>query len=154
VSSLRECLVKNIAANNATQLAVVPLALSNSPGQIEMHIPSSHPGMAMCVSESSNLESTTMVDCTTFDIWLCTLGFRDVSVCKIDVEGHELAVLQGMTEALERRAVGALVIERHHVMTPSDPVYQLLTDRDYAIKRIFKKAFSILYAGVDELLGS
>lgn len=54
-----------------------------------------------------------------------------VGVCKIDVEGHELAVLKGTEQALRRRAIRDIVFEDFSPM-PS-PVVEFLQQHQYTI---------------------
>jgi FkbM family methyltransferase len=59
------------------------------------------------------------------------VGEAAVGVLKIDVEGHELGVLRGAREALERGRVRDIVFEEHQPL-PS-PASALLVDAGYAI---------------------
>lgn len=63
---------------------------------------------------------------------LDALGLTDVAMVKIDVEGHELAVLRGATEVLARDRPTLLVEieERHHPGGSAD-VFRFLAERDY-----------------------
>lgn len=63
---------------------------------------------------------------------LDALRLTDVAIVKIDVEGHELAVLRGATELLARDRPTLLVEieERHHVGGSAD-VFRFLAERDY-----------------------
>ena len=54
-----------------------------------------------------------------------------VGVCKIDVEGHELAVLKGAEQALSRRAIRDIVFEDYSPV-PS-PVAELLRKHQYTV---------------------
>ena len=57
-----------------------------------------------------------------------------VGICKIDVEGHELSVLKGATEALSRKAIRDIIFEDFNPM-PS-PVVKLLQNHSFAIFRL------------------
>jgi FkbM family methyltransferase len=59
---------------------------------------------------------------------------RSVSVCKIDVEGHELDVLKGATQALERRMIRDIIFEDFSAR-PS-PVTALLRHYGYEVFRL------------------
>ncbi len=54
-----------------------------------------------------------------------------VGVCKIDVEGHELAVLKGAQQTLQRRAIRDIIFEDFNPK-PS-PVTEFLTQHGFAI---------------------
>jgi FkbM family methyltransferase len=54
-----------------------------------------------------------------------------IGVCKIDVEGHELGVLQGATETLRRRGIRDIIFEDFEPQ-PS-PVTRLLTNSGFTV---------------------
>jgi len=54
-----------------------------------------------------------------------------VGVCKIDVEGHEMPVLQGAERLFEERAVRDIILEEHHAYPA--PTHRLLMAHGYAI---------------------
>jgi FkbM family methyltransferase len=63
---------------------------------------------------------------------LDALGLEDVAILKIDVEGHELAVLGGASELLRRERPSLLVeIEERHHPGGSAAVFDFLAERDY-----------------------
>lgn len=72
----------------------------------------------------------------TFKVRLCKLDdyiaeSTSVGVCKIDVEGYELSVLQGATRALTRRAIRDIIFEDFNPM-PS-PVVKLLENHGFTV---------------------
>jgi FkbM family methyltransferase len=59
-------------------------------------------------------------------------GFENVSFIKIDVEGHELDVLQGAAATLAaQRPVLLVEIEQRHLPFPMRRVFEFLQDRGY-----------------------
>jgi hypothetical protein len=60
-----------------------------------------------------------------------------VGVCKIDVEGHELSVLEGADETLKRRAIRDLVFEDFNPQ-PSD-VSKLLREHGFHIFELHER---------------
>jgi FkbM family methyltransferase len=160
-------LKRNIAANALHWVEVEPLALSNSHKQVRMILPKGHAGMSRIISleENSSLvnrttpdhwrlanpssigpENTFVVNCTTFDQWLSERGRLDISVCKIDVEGHEFEVFAGMQRALSDRVISAFLFERHIAhANRNDPLFDLLTSKGYRILRVEKGLSSVHY---------
>jgi FkbM family methyltransferase len=61
---------------------------------------------------------------------------QDIGLLKIDVEGHELQVLQGAGELISRQSIRDILFEEHHSY-PS-PVTQFLEENGYTVFRIWK----------------
>jgi FkbM family methyltransferase len=59
---------------------------------------------------------------------------REIGMMKLDVEGHELLVLQGTAEALKHGQIDHIVFEDH--VGPTSPVCQYLTECDLTILAI------------------
>ena len=101
-AAIRTLLEANIAANGfAAQVTVLPMALSSRTGQAPLFIPSQEHGL---VETSASLErgfkqdhsAVEQVPVSTLDaLLLRRWPLRRVSVIKIDVEGHDAAVLSG-----------------------------------------------------------
>lgn len=89
------------------------LALSNQQGELKLFVPgdSHSPGASLEASIADKTDChTETVTVTTLDAYAAEKLHAPVRVIKIDVEGHELAVLQGAL-ALIRRDKPLLVIE-------------------------------------------
>jgi FkbM family methyltransferase len=95
------------------------IALSNQPGTTAMRILEFDPGRST-IDAANSLTDTDGSPVQTIDVEvkrLDDLELGDVGLIKIDVEGHELAVLHGAADTL-RRDRPTLVVEaeeRHHV---------------------------------------
>jgi FkbM family methyltransferase len=160
VPRLQECLMENLKANCISCVTLIPKALSNYSGQITMTVESVQPGWSHIKKDD---EDTTLphfaikgstrenikVDVTTFDAWLEENNISQVALCKIDVEGHELEVFEGMKKALHEHKIGSIVFERHENCNATDTVVQLLHSYDYKLFRIYK---SFLKTEVVDLL--
>ncbi len=133
IGRLRE----NIQINRHAQLTVLPVALSDTTGTIEMVVPDGQPGMA---SMGRRVASAVTVEVETvrFDDWLATESIDQISVFKLDVEGHELSVLKGMPKALAAGRVGAFVFEHHQKLDAHNELATLFSANDYRVYRIHK----------------
>ena len=99
------------------QVHVHPVALSDHEGSACLHIPVDERGVEH--DASASLEHDSGAGSRERQVPLRTLdsfGFEDLCFIKIDVEGHELAVLNGAVSTLAR-SLPALLVEieqRHH----------------------------------------
>lgn len=103
-----------LAFPDAVQL--VSAAASHTAGTATLHVPSSGTGLASLNPEGVSVEhDSTEVATITIDS-LVTDGVSSGSfVAKIDVEGHELAVLDGMRELFSRHDRYAVICEFGHL---------------------------------------
>ena len=119
-----------VADSNVT---VLPLALSDKSGAAELSIPRGRKGWtnngAALERQFPGRMITVRVPCRRID----DLGIADVGLVKIDVEGHELAVLQGARETL-RRDKPALLVENEYSHTGGrfSDVFRFLESLGYA----------------------
>ena len=138
---------QNIAANGTTWIDIVPQALSNAPGELVMVLPDNRPGRSRV--STHNDQPGFKVQSVKFDDWLVAQPRLDISVCKIDVEDHELHVFSGMEQTLSNHLVPAFVFERHSTAPVlRDPVFSLLQSKGYRVLRIEKSLKSISYVDI------
>jgi FkbM family methyltransferase len=109
-ASVAALLCANVAANRLqSRIAISSLALSERTGQSLLYVPTQEHGL---IETSSSLEPAfkpahseiRAVETITLDVFSrrFPIGFRKVSLIKIDVEGHEAAVLRGSTLLIRR----------------------------------------------------
>jgi FkbM family methyltransferase len=108
------------------------VALSDHDGIGVLHVPSingrSETGLASLLPSSGN-HTAVEVPLHRLDRY----GFQDVVLIKIDVEGHEAAVLRGAQETLRRnRPVLCIEIEQRHLGdTPIQSEFEPLAEQGY-----------------------
>jgi len=102
----------------AGRVTVLALALSSRPGHMPFYLPH-HAGQAIKTRGSLEADANPGLDQTVRTVPVATLDGLDLpplGFVKIDVEGHELAVLEGGRERLRRDRPRLLIEieERHH----------------------------------------
>ena len=101
-------LERNLAANGVSGVVqVVPYALSDHQGSGSLHLSPSGDGS----SPHANVATTGPTVSVRSTTAAALLGERAVDVVKIDVEGAELAVLDGLAPVLERSPSAVLFVE-------------------------------------------
>lgn len=106
------------------------VALSDHAGEAKLHIP-----LRECGAEFTELASLDRSGGNALSVPLVRLDdydFRDVGFIKIDVEGHEMAVLNGGRQTIERNRPGMLIeIEQRHIRCPISEVFDFILGLGY-----------------------
>jgi FkbM family methyltransferase len=141
-----EYLRKMFSTMSYDNVSLVPMAVSNVCGQLPLHVPigegATHAasleelskGAAVSPERAVLLAQTkeTIVNVTSLDAFFANQD-RLPSFVKIDVEGHEMAVLEGAAHVLDAGRP-ALLIEcesRHRADGDVRPVFELLQSHGY-----------------------
>ncbi|GAN57443.1 hypothetical protein AA0242T_0137 [Acetobacter aceti NRIC 0242] len=102
---VREALQKNVIVNGYDQrVSLFPYALSDQEGTLPLYIPDDSHGVleTSCSLESTfkdNISHTISVDVKTMD----SFGlYENISVIKVDIEGHEPSFMKGAIETIKR----------------------------------------------------
>lgn len=142
-SRMYERLSKNVHMWHMTSnIAAIDLrkqALSSEVGKGTLSIPNNiarNGGLASLVATSNDRNEKEDVSLTTLD---ATIENSKVAVLKLDVEGHELAVLRGCVRALEQHRIRDIVFEEYRPF-PSD-AHRMLSGYGYHIFRISRTLF-------------
>jgi FkbM family methyltransferase len=126
-------LCHNLAQFEASRSHVVEAAVSDCPGAGRIVRVSGNSGMSH-ISATGDGEPVRLIDAET----LIALGAPDV--IKIDVEGHEAAVLRGIAPVLESGRPGLVVFEHHTRDRTVDPGIAALFDSlEYDLLRIWRR---------------
>ena len=127
-------LVKSLTTALPSNVFLHPVALSDHSGDANLWIPS----RGMGTEGRASLEATTTMDGNWRQQEVATsrlddFDLGDVGFVKIDVEGHELAVLKGAPELLTvQRPTILIEIEEHaHRDGQFDAIVDFLTDLSY-----------------------
>ncbi|MCX7631587.1 MAG: FkbM family methyltransferase, partial [Geminicoccaceae bacterium] len=116
------------------RVTVLAVALSREPGRMAFYVPH-HAGRAIRTRGSLEPDANPGLDQTVRTVEVATLDGLDLpplGFVKIDVEGHELAVLEGGLDRLRRDRPRLLIeIEERHHPNGSDRVPALLDRLGY-----------------------
>jgi FkbM family methyltransferase len=104
------------AATRGLSVVCVPSGLSDTSGGSTLYAAPGHPGLSSVHDRDLSFHGLTMTDrenitLTTLDEYCHASSIDRIDLLKIDVEGHDLAVLQGGRKMLEARKVGAIQFE-------------------------------------------
>lgn len=96
--------------------ALIPCALGDRPGKASLHFSSAVDGSASLHTRGDSYfqdrtYQTVEVEVTTIDQLIAQHQIKFVDFIKMDIEGHELQALQGATNALKEKRIGALSFE-------------------------------------------
>lgn len=126
--------IRNLAANKGLRIAVEPVALSDTEGMTELRVLTRDPGRST-IEPSNNLEDSDGSPRSSVSVikkCLDSYGLKNVGFIKIDVEGHELAVLVGARNTIEASMPNLLIeIEERHSPGAIDAVGLFLTGLGY-----------------------
>lgn len=127
------CRVLRAWAAGRAGLSIHPVALSNRAGTANLHIPIDGSGVEHDASASIEHSGfgkirEQMVELKTLDSY----GFSDISLIKIDVEGHEYSVIEGAADTIASSKPALLVeIEQRHIDRPIGDVFKKILQFGY-----------------------
>lgn len=115
-------------------VALHPVALSSQSGSAKLHIPVDEFGVEH--DASASVEHDGFAKTRDQPITLRTLdsyAFRDVTLIKIDVEGHEYSVVEGALETIAESNPALLVeIEQRHLTRPISEIFKAVCQLGYS----------------------
>lgn len=135
-------LERSVRANSLDQVRLIAAAVSSIEGALQISVPSDNSGCA-CVS-SGEADGSVEVPAVRLDRHAALVGV-DIRLLKIDVEGHELGVLEGAEGILKAGRVGHVLIEiwpSQTVRFSEMPAVRLLRSFGYEPSQLLKR-FSI-----------
>jgi len=109
---LAEAIVGSARLNGLSNVSVHAVALSDRDGDAILTVPHGHSGRAYLGSGAAGCVTRT-VPLRQTSAFLTQLGLRAVRLIKLDVEGHEEAVISGGIGFLRAAQLPAIVFESH-----------------------------------------
>jgi FkbM family methyltransferase len=104
-------LLKNIAMNNYQNITVARQAVSDREGHAQLHLTQTGSGRHSMFHHGLPERGSVDIETTTLDATLEELGWPHVDLIKIDVEGAEVSVLNGMAQLLESQTAPDVIVE-------------------------------------------
>jgi len=106
-----DTLLKNIALNNYSNITATKMAISDQKGNATIYLSGLDTGRHSLYQHGLPEQGNASVETTTLDYFLESQGWPQIDLIKIDVEGAEIAVLDGMSQLLLRSPKLNLIIE-------------------------------------------
>jgi FkbM family methyltransferase len=107
---MRLQLEQNIALNGNQNISVEPYAASDQSGAATLYLSANDNSGMTGMQPAENFSGTTeLVKAITIDEWHITKGSPKIHMIKIDVEGAEMKVLEGMKGLLKRDQPGIFI---------------------------------------------
>jgi FkbM family methyltransferase len=113
-SRLQSVLRENLRVNRCTNVELLPQALGDAPGQLELRLaPALRSGSSGFYYHGRFSDGREMVTVTTLDLLCDHLGTAPVRLLKLDCEGAELSILRGAQGLLAAQRFDFLSIDYH-----------------------------------------
>ena len=111
---LQEVIRKNLELNGLTNVTLVRSAVSDRPGEAELHIsPSTNTGSTGLSQSTRYRVPQEAVPVNTLEGILDQHGIEKVDLMKMDIEGFEYEALTGAERLLKTKRIRALALEMH-----------------------------------------
>jgi len=124
-----EQLTRNVAINNLKNVSTFNAAISDRTGQHTLNIDPHNDGGHSMEDKWCYVSEPVSVDVITFDSWMIDNAVDRIDFIKIDVEGHEFAVIEGMLETI--RSVKPKIIFCETNVSTGVRIKQLLENHGY-----------------------
>lgn len=102
---------RNLAANHVTNVHVLPVALTSTPGLVSFHLNESSDSYGLFDHPNTATTSIEIVPAMSLDALFGDFDLDRLDLVKIDTEGAEIEVLQGMAGLRERFPATPIVVE-------------------------------------------
>lgn len=143
-------LKKNIALNHLKQIKVIPGAVSDKAGNRQFHL-SEQTNLNTFHAEGSAMPHLTgeTVEVATRTVPELIKEFGNVDLIRMDVEGHEVEVINGILPEIEAGETKPMVIFETHLSR-----YGEHHDMRAPLKRLFKQGYVVRYLASSSKRGS
>lgn len=115
---LAQMIRESTAISGFGQVTVHAVALSDSDGVAQLHVPDGRSGAASLEGGSKKPGRAIEVKLVKGDAYLEALDLPPIRLMKVDVEGHEAGVFRGMAQYLTRWPAAAILFESNESGVP------------------------------------
>ncbi len=123
--------VRVLKSYGSKKILVYQVALSDTPGIMDLHIPVKNGSKLDGLASLRDTDEDSIVERVKVDV-LDRYHFTDVSVLKIDVEGHEMNVLYGAIDTINREHPFIIIeIEQRHIDIPIGEIFKFIEAKGY-----------------------
>lgn len=159
-------LLNNIKLNKANNIIVLPIALGDTPGKMQLYVAKENIGASSLIAEhvlqnpagKYTVADKFYVPITTLDQFLeeseryANKPIKNLDLVKIDVEGYELKVLEGAEKTLRERLIKRLIIEVHVDQVQTETIMRHLKKHGFHVVGIkhFGGVKDIIYLNLKE----
>jgi len=153
-------LLKNISLNDLKNVTTHNIGLSNKAGDALLFQSTvNRGGLSICennIDKQENQPEPVKIELSTADTFL-TECVHEISLIKIDVEGAEPLVIEGMLETLKKNTKAVIVFEfspayiKNFGVQPSEFLSSLIQNR-YELSIVDENSESIMLSNVDEII--
>ena len=112
-------LLRNIELNEYQNVTPVRQALSNQAGNATLFLTALDSGRHSTYQHDLPMSGSLIIETTTLDEYLENQGWPKIDLVKIDVEGAEIDVLDGMAELLNKSEEIKLIVEFNPILLAS-----------------------------------
>lgn len=131
-------LLKNYALNDISNYKLMPVALGDKPGELELFTAGAY-AASPSLKPVNNISTSIKVKIETVDQLIARKAIPPPDVVKIDIEGAEMMALKGMAHLLDSPSKPrSLVLELHPLFLPS-----FETDLTEIFDFLFRKGYRI-----------
>jgi FkbM family methyltransferase len=104
----------NVELNHCANVSLHHLALSNSPGTLELHLtPDTNSGASSLFRSAKLIDNTEMVKAKTLDQFVAEHGIETIRFMKVDCEGAEKVIVEGALDSLKAQRIEFIAVEFH-----------------------------------------
>lgn len=137
-----EALLFNLKLNQANNVIPLNLAAWDKEAMLDLHIFQENLALNSLTHLHGNSAKSIKVKARPLDAVLEELGVEKVDWVKIDVEGAEVEVLQGMEKTISHSPNLRLLVELHSDET-IEKCLSMLTEKGYEVKRVAWHIFAV-----------